>query len=150
MNLHNLVRQSVQAVTADQPLTYYRATGKVQRDKETKNKVPSLYAGREVRGQVQSIGADSIVQTERITQGAVVRRCYLYADKTPEARPWAMWRPLGRAGDYLTDQYGTWWYVDAVLEDFSQEGWVSLQIVMQTTKPTVTIIEEAGDGDASS
>lgn len=148
MNLHNLVRQSVQAVTADQPLTYYRATGEVQRDADTLVNVPTLYAGCEVRGQVQSVGADSIVQTERITQGAVVRRCYLYADKKPSSRPWAAWRPLGRAGDYLTDKYGNWWYVDAVLEDFSQEGWVSLQLVMQPAKPEVLILEEAGDDDA--
>jgi hypothetical protein len=145
MNLHHITRSTINAVTKDQPLTLYRATGKFTRSDDLET-VPEVLEGVEVRGQVQSLSADAILQSEKITDGTVVRRCYLYADKAKDARPWALWRPLGRAGDYLTDADGAQWYVDAVLEDFSAEGWVSLQIILQQSPVTFSI--KASDGDS--
>lgn len=145
MNLHHITRSTINAVTKDQPLTLYRATGKFTRSDDLET-VPEVFEGVEVRGQVQSLSADAILQSEKITDGTVVRRCYLCADKAKDARPWALWRPLGRAGDYLTDADGAQWYVDAVLEDFSAEGWVSLQIILQQSPVTFSI--KASDGDS--
>lgn len=145
MNLHHITRSTINAVTKDQPLTLYRATGKFTRSDDLET-VPEVLEGVEVRGQVQSLSADAMMQSEKITDGTVVRRCYLYADKAKDARPWALWRPLGRAGDYLTDADGAQWYVDAVLEDFSAEGWVSLQIILQQSPVIFSI--KASDGDS--
>lgn len=147
MNLHHITRGAINAVTKDQPLTLYRATGGFTRTEDLET-VPEFSRGVEVHGQIQSIKPDDIVQTERVTQGAVVRRCYLYSERKPKERPWAMWRPLGRAGDYLTDSYGSQWYVDAVLEDFSQEGWVSLQIILQQS-PVNLSVRINDDGECS-
>jgi hypothetical protein len=54
-----------------------------------------------------------------------------------------LWRPLARIGDYIDDAQGNRWQVDAVLEDFSAEGWVSLQIILQTTPQALNIKDEA-------
>lgn len=147
MNLHNLVRGAINTVTKDRSLTLYRATGEFQRTEDFET-VPEFSRGLEVRGQIQSIKADDIVQSEKTTTGAVIRRCYLHAPKKPKERPWAMWRPLGRAGDYLTDAYGSQWFVDAVLEDFSQEGWVCLQVILQQP-PQKLLIRMDDDGECS-
>lgn len=148
MNLHGLVRGAIGAVHADETLTLYRQTGKRTRNADLEV-VPEFYAGETVKGQIQPLGAESIVQTERINQSSTVRRCYLYADKTPKGRPRGLFRQLGRSGDYLTDKYGQQWYVDAVLEDFSQSGWVSLQIILQQTPVEMAIKEDEEDEDGT-
>lgn len=141
MNLHRVVRGPIQTVTHDQDLTLYLATGKFTRTDDLET-VPEVLPGIAIRGQVQSIAPDKIIQSERVTQGAVVRRCFLHCYGSAANRPWTLWRPLGRAGDYITDAQGSQWYVDAVLEDFSSEGWASLQIVLQQTPVTLSIKED--------
>ncbi len=138
MNLHQVVRGTIQSVTRDQDLTLFVATGKFIRTDDLET-IPEVLAGVPIRGQIQSISPDKIIQTEKTTQGAVVRRCYLFCGDDPASRPWTLWRPLGRAGDYLTDENGAQWYVDAVLEDFTIEGWTSLQIILQQTPVTLSI-----------
>ncbi len=144
MNLHQVVRGTIQSVTRDQALTLYRATGKFARTDDLET-IPEVLAGVVIKGQIQSISPDSVIQTEKTTQSAVVRRCYLFCDNDPASRPWTIWRPLGRAGDYLTDESGAQWYVDAVLEDFSIEGWASLQIILQQAPVTLSIKEDDSD-----
>ena len=141
MNLHRVVRGPIQTVTHDQDLTLYRATGKFTRTDDLET-VPEVMAGVAIRGQIQSLSPDSVIQSEKTTQGAVIRRCYLFCAGDPKERPWSLWRPFGRAGDYLTDEAGCQWYVDAVLEDFSSEGWASLQIILQQTPVTLSIKED--------
>ena len=144
LNLHSIVRPAINANFADQEFLYFRALGGFTRDPATMQSVPNVAQGVTVMGQLQSLSADSIVQSERITFGATVRRLYLYAPSSPRARPWALWRPLARAGDYVQDATGSFWYVDAVLEDFSSAGWVSLQVILQTTPPALNIEEDNG------
>lgn len=138
MNLHHVVRGTIQSVTRDQDLTLFVATGKFIRTDDLETH-PEVLAGVLVKGQIQSISPDKIIQTEKTTQGAVIRRCYLFCGSDPASRPWTLWRHLGRAGDYLTDENGAQWYVDAVLEDFTIEGWASLQIILQQTTVTLSI-----------
>lgn len=147
-NLHQIVRGSINTVNSDQPFTLYQSIGSFTRDPETMITSPDVSAGIDVTGQIQSIRADQIVQTERITFNETVRRLYLYANSAPASRPWGAWRPLARTGDYVLDQNGNYWFVDAVLEDFSQSGWVSLQVILQTTPPTLNIQEEGTGGSS--
>ena len=107
--------------------------------------VPNVAAGVSVSGQVQSIKSDEIVQTERVSFSETVRKLYLYSTSAPGDRPWGTWRPLSRTGDYVLDANGNYWYVDAVVEDFTESGWVSLQVILQTTPPTLNIVEEGGN-----
>jgi hypothetical protein len=143
MNLHDIVRSGITAVNRDQAFTLYRSLGTFTRDYETMTNTPDVAPGVSVKGQIQSLEADKTVQSERITHGTTVRRLYLYAPHDPALRPWGLWRPLARIGDYIDDELGNRWQVDAVLEDFSAEGWVSLQIILQTTPQALNIKDEA-------
>lgn len=145
MNLHHTVRGAITAINKDQSWLLYRSIGN-----GTKNArgiyEPEFFDGAPVRVQCQSISADSIIMTEAAQSGATVRRAYLYADgKCRRCMPFGGWRPLSRSGDFLKDADGNFWKVDAVLEDFSAEGWVSLQIVLQTTPKNLRIRKSAFD-----
>lgn len=141
MNLHAMVRGPVTAVNRDQPFTLYRSAGTFSRDAVTMRNTPDVMPGVSVSGQVQSLRPDQIVHAEKLTHGETVRRIYLHADSDAASRPWGAWRPLARVGDYIDDGQGNRWQVDAVLEDFSAEGWVSLQIILQTTPQALNIVE---------
>ena len=142
MNLHDIVRGGITAVNRDQAFTLYRSLGTFTRDYETMQNTPDVAPGVSVLGQIQSLAADKVVHAERLTHGETVRRIYLHADFDPATRPWGLWRPLARIGDYIDDEQGNRWQVDAVLEDFSAEGWVSLQIILQTTPQALNIKDE--------
>lgn len=146
LNLHQIVRGAVNFNNADQPFTLFRSVGTFSRDPMTMQTVPNVAPGVEVQGQIQSLGQDAIVQTERITFGTTVRKLYLFSSKSPASRPWSLWRPLARTGDYVVDAVGNYWFVDAVLEDFSQSGWVALQVVLQTTPTALNVVEDVVNG----
>lgn len=131
MNLHNIVRGAINAVNKDRYCTLYRSTGESEMTDRGEQK--STYeAGVQIRAQWQSLGQDAIEQRERALDVTTTRRVYLYADSDPKERPWAMWRPLARSGDFILDDKDEYWYLDAVLEDFSDEGWISAQVTLQT------------------
>ena len=144
MNLHNIVRSPITSVNADQDMTYYRSLGTFSRDYSTMQTVPDVAAGVTVKAQVQSIKPDDVIHAERIEYGSVVRRIYLFATDTPAQRQTALTRPLARAGDYLTDRFGQQWKIDAVLEDFSSEGWISVQAIMQQV-PVLLGVDDGND-----
>lgn len=146
LNLHQIVRGAITFNNADQTFTLLKSLGSFSRDPATMRNVPSVSPGISFKGQIQSIRADEIVQTERVTFSETVRKLYLRSPASPSARPWALWRPLSRTGDYVLDANGNYWFVDAVLEDFSESGWVSLQVILQTTTPALNIVEEGTDG----
>lgn len=145
MNLHNIVRGTIEAVKPDQDMVIFRSLGTFTRDEDSLVNRPDVMAGLAVRGQIQSMSADSIVQTERITISSIVRKIYLYSDDQASKAPWALWRPLARSGDYISDARGNQWCVDAVLEDFTDVGWVCVQAILQTPKDTFNI-KEINDG----
>ena len=140
MNLHDIVRGAITAVARDLPAELYVMTGEQERG-ERGDLLPVFEQPVEVFGQWQSIKADEIIQTERISEATTVRRVYLKATDDAGSRPWASWRPLGRSGDLLKDDKGNFWLVDAVLEDFTHEGWVCVQAVLQTVVPRFKVKE---------
>lgn len=143
MNLHNLVRGAITGVNADEAFTLNRSLGSFERDYETMTNVPLVSVGETVKGQMQSLKPDADIQTERLNLNSIVRRVYLYATDDLETRPSALYRPLARTGDFLTDARGQQWMIDAVLEDFSSEGWVSVQVILQ--QPPQTLKEVADE-----
>ena len=149
MNLHDLVRGAITAVNKDQDFTLFRSLGTFSRDYETMQTVPNVREGVAVRGQIQSIKPDDILHAEKISVSDIVRRIYLYAVEDPSERVQALYRPLAKAGDYLLDHLNRQWQIDAILEDFSAEGWVSVQAVMQPIPQALSIIpdEEVADGN---
>ena len=138
MNLHDIVRRTITAVADDRDCLLFRSTGKTDTtDRGVRTQIFS--AAVPIRAQFQSLGADRIEMRDRLLEVSTVRRVYLYADGNPKSRPWAMWRPLARSGDYIQDDRCNFWLVDAVLEDFSEQGWVSVQAIMQTVPVKLTI-----------
>lgn len=145
MNLHDIVRGAITAVARDLPAELYVMTGDQERG-ERGDLLPVFEQPVEVLGQWQSIKADEIIQTERISEASTVRRVYLKATDDAASRPWASWRPLGRSGDFLKDEHGNFWLVDAVIEDFTHEGWVCVQAVLQTVAPRFKVKESTDVG----
>lgn len=137
MNLHALARGAIQAVKPDKWFTLYRSAGEEVTDARGIT-VGCYLPGVSVRGHVQTEGDAALSFSDHAGQNTNVRRIWLYADSDAARRPWAAWRPLSRAGDMITDEDGNQWFVDAVVDDFSSEGWVSLRVTLQTApKPLV-------------
>ena len=65
----------------------------------------------------------------------------MYASDDRAGRPWAMYRPLARSGDFVKDKRGDFWYVIAVTEDFSQVGWECLRVQLQQVAPELNIVK---------
>lgn len=138
LNLHAVVRGAVNALHPDTPATLYRSTGKFA-DGERGDPVQVFDEGIDVSIQLQSLGSDVIQRVEDISQAATLRKMYLFAD----TGAWGMYRPLSRTGDYVKDESGRLWLVNAVLEDFTRSGWVALQVQLQTTGRDI-YIQDAG------
>ena len=138
MNLHGIVRNAITAVNKDRDCTLFRSTGVSEMDARGEQK--STYEqGVTIKAQFQSLGQDAIEQRDRALDVTTTRRIYIYATGDPKERPWAMWRPLARSGDFILDDKDQYWYLDAVLEDFSEEGWISAQVTLQTVPVKLTI-----------
>lgn len=147
MNLHGIVRGAVITVAKDQPCELYTMTGKQVRD-DRGGMTPVFSKPKPVKGQWQSLSADALKHIEKIEAATTTRRVYLFADDDRKTRPWAMWRPLGRSGDFIKDDYDQFWRIDAVIEDFSHEGWISVQATMLTA-PVAMVIEGENDNPTS-
>ena len=145
MNLHDIVRGAITSVNADQAFTLYTATGNFARSYETLETVPEVLPGVSVQGQIQTISPDAVIRTERVLLGSIVRRIYLRASEGLSVKPTGIYRPLARAGDYLDDHLGQRWQVDALLEDFSAEGWVSVQAILMQVPQALSIREDPDD-----
>lgn len=132
MNLHAVVRCVIPAVHPDEAVTWYRSTGQTASDWGL---VTRAYAtGVHLVAQVQSEGDAALYYANRAGENSIIRKFYLMADaSTPPA---SIVRPEARSGDFLRRRDGSWWYVDAVTEDWSANaGWVCVRGVLQDTIP---------------
>lgn len=145
MNLHSIVRGAITSVARDLPCDLLTMTGEQQRG-ERGDLLPVFNRPVQVKAQWQSLKSDEIVLSEKIESASIVRKVYLYAEDDAATLPWAMWRPLGRSGDLLQDDKGNYWLVDAVIEDFTHEGWVCVQAILQTSKPRF-VLKEVDDAE---
>lgn len=142
MNLHKIVRGAITSVSADIPCLLFVSTGKTA--VLLRGDTAPLFAdGIPVRAQFQSKSPDAMTLANKVEATTTTRRIYLFAEDKPASRPWAQWRPLGRSGDYIKDPHGDYWLITAVLEDFSYEGWVSVEAVLQTTPVRLQLEPEA-------
>lgn len=132
MNLHAIVRTSIPAVHPDEGVTWYRSTGQTPSD--WGQVVRSYAAGIPLVAQVQSEGDAALFYSNRAGENSIVRKFYLMAD--PATPPASIVRPEARSGDFLRRRDGRFWYVDAVLEDFSANaGWACVRATIQDTIP---------------
>lgn len=138
MNLHAIARGAVSSIARERRFLLYRSAGN-QYDETLEERVPVFKPAVEVLGQMQSVGADQLVQSDRINLTSVVRKVYLFVDKDPMT----MRRALARSGDYLVEENSTEWYIDAVLEDFSHAGWLCVQVIQQQVPVNFKVLDDA-------
>ena len=144
LNLHDIVRGAITANLEDQPFTLIRSCGQESDDYGIAHSYYEDVPG--LRGNFQSEGDATLDHADMAAQNSIIRRLYLYAPDDRKNRAWSIFRPLARSGDFIFDKNGDYWLVIAVLEDFSEAGWESLRIQLQTTPPSITYRPvESGD-----
>lgn len=140
LNLHGLVRGAISAIHPEVPATLYQSQGQTT---GPGGEIRAVYApGRAVSAQIQSEGPSVLAQVDRVGQEEVSRKFYLFSDPEPGQRVAGIVRPLSRNGDMLHlaeagqgAEAGTWWLVEATIEDFSRSGWVSVRATLQVKPP---------------
>jgi len=149
LNLHDIVRGAITANLDDQPFTLLRS---VQSTVTNGVRVASYVRVEGLKGNFQSESDVSLNFSNNAAQNSIVRKLYLYATSDRATRPWAIYRPLARSGDYVINDKGEYWQVSSVIEDFSDAGWECLRVTFQQTPPNLSIIdtdptETATEGD---
>lgn len=125
MNLHAIARSSTSSVAKERCFTLFRSNGFVY-NIEAEQRVPQFADPVIVYGQMQTLNPMQIMPSDKVSLTSVVRKVYLFSRDQPET----LNRTLAKTGDYL--KLGAqWWYITGVLEDFSHEGWLCVQVVLQ-------------------
>lgn len=142
MNLHAIVRGAINANLEDATLSLYRSLGQTIVDYKAQN---TYAAPVSIKGSFQSEGDAALDHSNLAGQNSIIRKLYIYASDSLTERPWTIFRPLSRTGDYIKDANGTFWMVVAVEEDFSAAGWECLRVQMQEKTPDLTIVEDESE-----
>ena len=133
MNLHAIANTAVSMVNPNETVIWYRCTGQ---DPVAGYGVikPTYAAPVTLKAQVQSESDAALFYADRVGQNHLIRKFYLFADAaTPPA---GIRRPDARGGDFLQREDGGWWYITAVLDDFSaKSGWVCVRAEWQVNGP---------------
>ena len=133
INLHSVVRPAISALHPETSATLYQSTGQAV---GAEGDVKSAYApGLSVSVQMQSEGPTALFHTDRVGQEEISRKLYLFSEPDLAQKVGGVVRPLGRGGDLLQLDDGTWWLIDATIEDFSRSGWVCVRATLQVEAP---------------
>ena len=113
LNLHAVVRGSINAIHPDEEVQLLHSTGSVPDEN----------------------GFAALFHADMAGANSVVRKFYLFAPKDFAKQTAGIFRPISRAGDYILRKDGTVWAVDAVLENFSGVNWLSVRATLQLSPP---------------
>lgn len=137
LNLHHIVRPAINANYPDGDFELFRSTGQSnQNGIVTATYSPAI----PIKGNFQSEGDAALAHADMAGQNTIIRRLYVYACDNRGKRPWSVYRPLARSGDYIRDIHGGYWLVTAVLEDFSDVGWECLRVTFQQTTTSINVV----------
>ena len=132
LNLHDLVRGAINIVNPDEDVWLIQNIGQTN----VKGRITAVYAEPEkVRAQVQTLSGDDLTvmnDTERTERD---RKFYLYAETKTGNAPSGIIRPLGKSGDFMRRNDGTYWKVYNVSEDYITDGWVLVLASQQVDVP---------------
>lgn len=137
MNLHALARGAITSIHPEEMVQLYQSLGNINKMGRV---VPQFTPAFSLMAQIQSEGGDTLEQNRDVNFTSQIRRCYLFSDQSPDI-PQGIVRWYGRGGDIIERGDGTFWKVVAILEDFSDVGWVSLRIQELVEIPEMDIIE---------
>ena len=97
--------------------------------------VPTFERLSDVRAQIQSENDAALFHADMAGANTITRKIYLYSPKGAALQPASLFRPLSRSGDYIVQEDGTVWMVNAVIENFAGVGWVSVRATLQVKPP---------------
>ena len=144
LNLHDLVRGAINIVNPDEDVWLIQNIGQTN----VKGRITASYApAQKVKAQVQTLSGDDLTimnDTERTERD---RKFYLYSDTETGTPPSGIIRPLGKSGDFMRRNDGTYWKVYNVSEDYTTDGWVLVLASQQVDVPeqVKTLMEEMDD-----
>lgn len=147
MNLHQIVRGAITRVHDDQTFSILRSLPSAVVNGVRVSEYEKLDG---FTGNFQSEGDAALNYSNNAAQNTIIRRLYLYATDDRATRPWTIYRPLARSGDYVINAKGEYWKVEAVVEDFSDDGWEQLRVTFQQTDPKLKIREPAPESGEES
>ena len=144
LNLHDIVRGAINIVNPDEDVWLIQNISQTN----VKGRITASYApAQKVRAQVQTLSGDDLTvmnDTERTERD---RKFYLYSDTETGTPPSGIIRPLGKSGDFMRRNDGTYWKVYNVSEDYTTDGWVLVLASQQVDVPeqVKTLMEEIDD-----
>ena len=144
INLHDIVRGAINIVNPDEDVWLIQNIGQTN----VKGRITASYApAQKVKAQVQTLSGDDLTvmnDTERTERD---RKFYLYSDTETGTPPSGIIRPLGKSGDFMRRNDGTYWKVYNVSEDYTTDGWVLVLASQQVDVPeqVKTLMEEMDD-----
>ncbi|MBE1237491.1 hypothetical protein IHV25_07500 [Phaeovibrio sulfidiphilus] len=127
-SLFPLVASAIARVNAPERVRLYRSAGAQSRRGELE---PLYEPPVEIRAWIQPLAGDMAIPEADWTRISETRKAWLLL---PDPAVCSVRRDEGRGGDLIERVDGSWWLVDAVLEDFTEpgaEGWVSVRLVRQ-------------------
>lgn len=133
MNLHKIVRGSINAVHPDETVQILRSLG--SKPDEDGRPVTHYLRLVDVPAQIQSESDAALFHANMAGQNTIVRKIYLFSPKDPKRQPASIFRPLSRSGDYIVQKDGTVWLVNAVVENFADVHWVCVRATLQVKPP---------------
>lgn len=138
MNLHAIIHNSIGSINRHEPITLYKCTGTSNRG----GVVSVTYEKQTLTAQVQAPEAADLRLYDNMADAKHVKKFYIPAPAS------TINRFEETAGDIIERVDGSYWLIDAIRDDFSNEGWVCCLATLQHEPPEG--IEGEGDGDAGS
>ena len=144
LNLHDIVRGAINIVNPDEDVWLIQNTGQTN----VKGRITASYApAQKVRAQVQTLSGDDLTVVNDTQRTERDRKFYLYSDTETGTPPSGIIRPLGKSGDFMRRNDGTYWKVYNVSEDYTTNGWVLVLASQQVDVPeqVKSLMEEIDD-----
>ena len=132
LNLHDLVRGAINIVNPDEDVWLIQNIGQTN----VKGRITASYApAQKVKAQVQTLSGDDLTVVNDTQRTERDRKFYLYSDTETGTPPSGIIRPLGKSGDFMRRNDGTYWKVYNVSEDYTADGWVLVLASQQVDVP---------------
>ena len=144
LNLHDIVRGAINIVNPDEDVWLIQNIGQTN----VKGRITAVYAEPEkVRAQVQTLSGDDLTVMNDTQRTERDRKFYLYAETKTGNAPSGIIRPLGKSGDFIRRDDGTYWNGYNVSEDYPTDGWGLVVAAQQGDVPeqVKSLLEEIDD-----
>ena len=133
MNLNSIANAVIVSVNANEDVYLIQSLGQ----QNIKGRIVSDFAPAQlVSAQIQPISTDDLKQFDNTLRTEITRKFYLASKTLAGHKPQGIVRVNQQGGDFIyriTDN--TFFKIVSVIDDYSQEGWVSVAATMQVDIP---------------